>query len=175
MAPAVLPHAISNRDASALALLQRQRIRTNYGPSTLDMVPSDTRQLGGITVLEGAAGGDVDDELARDGSGASARSNGGRVGLEDPQLRHAVLDVPQVPPDAVLAQPEALAPAQQVLARARGLDAELAQLLRRQREQRLPVRDLGRVLLQVAPDDRQEGRHIWHEGRRRRDLGGFRR
>lgn len=130
------------------------------------MVTGDAGQLLRLAVLDGAADGDVDDELARHLGGG----NGGRVGLDDAQLGHAVLDMLQVAAYAVLALPEALPPPQEILARARRLDAQLAQLLGRQREERLPVRDLRRVLLQVTPDDREESRHVGNEGRRRRHL-----
>lgn len=119
------------------------------------MVSQDTRQIGRTALLDGAARGDVHDELAR-----RLRRIGARLGLEDAQVRHAVLDMPQITPDPVLALPEPLAPPEEVLARARRLDAQLPQLLRRQGEQGLPVGDLGRVLLEAAADDGQEGRHV---------------
>lgn len=75
------------------------------------------------------------------------------------------------PPGPEVAAAEAGAPAQQVAARAGGLDAQPAQLRRRQAEQRRPRRDLGRVLRQVAPDRRQERRCVRDEGRRGGDRG----
>lgn len=93
--------------------------------------------------------------------------------LDHRQLGLAVRDVLDVAARAEVARPELLAPVDQIAPRARGLDAQLAQLGGRQGEERLPRRELGSVRAQAAADEREEGLDVGDEGGRRRYYRGL--
>ena len=177
MAPAILPHTLRNSNTSARLILEGQGVGSYDCLGTLDLVPRDPRHL---AVRPGRyAGRHVHDEpaLAYRVNGTNTSTN--PVRLEDPQFGRPVLsDVLQVAADPELAPPEPLPPLEQVAPRARGLDAQLLQLLRRQGEERLPRRELRRVLAEPAPDHGQERLYVRDEGRGRGDdvvglLGRF--
>ena len=73
------------------------------------------------------------------------------------QLGNAVRDVLAIPPDAVFPISELLAPMQYVLSRSGLLNAELFELMRGEREERVPGRYLGRVFGEAAANGCQEG------------------
>ena len=58
-----------------------------------------------------------------------------------------------------------VAPPEEVAAGPRGLDAQLAQLSRGEAEERIPGRDFGGVLGELAADEGEEGGGVGDEGR----------
>lgn len=162
--PLLLPHSLRHSDHGGASPLHGQGIGTNDG-APLDVVPIDADPLLRRDLLRLLVHGHVDD-VPREVERAP-------LDLEHRQLGLPVLDVPDVPARAEPPQPELLAPVDQVAPRARGLDAQLAQLRGRQGEESLPGGEFGRVRAQAAADEREEGLDVRDEGGRRRYYRGL--
>lgn len=156
LAPSLfLPHAIRDCNHRRAASLDWECVRSGDRVGVLNVVSLDLDLLVSLGLLNALFRWYVDD-VARDFQRASFHLGYRKLGL-------AILNKLDVSARAEFAQLKVLSPVNQIFPQSRWFYAQLFQLGRRQGEESLPGRELGRMLAHATADEGKKGLDIGYE------------